>query len=144
MEKKNVTEVVIGGKIYKLGGYESEDYLHQVASYLNNRITELKSLDGYNRLPSVQKSLMLDLNTADDYFKARRQVERLEADLSDKDRELYEVRHELVSAQVKLEEDQKRITSLKEEADDYLKKIALLEARLSQQDNRAASQSKES
>lgn len=144
MEKKNVTEVVIGGKIYKLGGYESEDYLHQVASYLNNRITELKSLDGYNRLPSVQKSLMLDLNTADDYFKARRQVEKLEADLSDKDRELYEVRHELVSAQVKLEEDQKRITSLKEEADDYLKKIALLEARLSQTENRSSSRTEKS
>ena len=131
MERKNVTEVVIGGKIYKLGGYESEEYLHQVASYLNNRIMELRSLDGYNRLPSAQKSLMLDLNTADDYFKAKRQVERLEADLSDKDRELYEIRHELVSAQVKLEENQKRITSLKEEADDYLKRIALLEARLS-------------
>ena len=144
MEKKNVTEVVIGGKIYKLGGYESEDYLHQVASYLNNRITELKSLDGYNRLPSVQKSLMLDLNTADDYFKARRQVEKLEADLSDKDRELYEVRHELVSAQVKLEEDQKRIISLKEEADDYQKKIAMLEARLSQADSRAQSQKEKS
>ncbi len=134
MEKKNVTEVVIGGKIYKLGGYESEDYLHQVASYLNNKIIELKSLDGYNRLPTAQKSLMLDLNTADDYFKAKRQAEKLEADLSDKDRELYEVRHELVSAQVKMEENQKLITSLKEEADDYMKKIALLEARLSQPD----------
>ena len=144
MEKKNVTEVVIGGKIYKLGGYESEDYLHQVASYLNNRITELKALDGYNRLPSVQKSLMLDLNTADDYFKATRQVEKPEADLSDKDRELYEVRHELVSAQVRLEEDQKRITSLKEEADDYQKKIAMLEARLSQADSRAQSQKEKS
>ena len=144
MEKKNVTEVVIGGKIYKLGGYESEDYLHQVASYLNNRITELKALDGYNRLPSVQKSLMLDLNTADDYFKAKRQVEKLEVDLSDKDRELYEVRHELVSAQVRLEEDQKRITSLKEEADDYQKKIAMLEARLSQADSRAQSQKEKS
>ena len=144
MEKKNVTEVVIGGKIYKLGGYESEDYLHQVASYLNNRITELKALEGYNRLPAVQKSLMLDLNTADDYFKAKRQVEKLEADLSDKDRELYEVRHELVSAQVRLEEDQKRITSLKEEADDYQKKIAMLEARLSQADSRAQSQKEKS
>ncbi len=131
MEKKNVTEVVIGGKIYKLGGYESEDYLHQVASYLNNRITELRSLEGYHRLPSAQKSLMLDLNTADDYFKAKKQVERLEADLSQKDRELYEIRHELVSAEVKLEESQKQITSLKEETDDYLKRIALLEARLS-------------
>ena len=53
-------------------------------------------------------------------FKAKRQVEKLEADLSDKDRELYEIRHELVSAQVKLEENQKLITSLREEADDYL------------------------
>ncbi len=138
MEKKNVTEVVIGGKIYKLGGYESEEYLHQVASYLNNKIIELRSLDGYNRLPTAQKSLMLDLNTADDYFKAKRQAEKLEADLSDKDRELYEVRHELVSAQVKLEENQRQITSLKEETDDYLKKIALLEARLSQSDKSPA------
>ena len=136
MEKKNVTEVVIGGKIYKLGGYESEDYLHQVASYLNNRITELRALDGYNRLPSAQKSLMLDLNTADDYFKAKRQADKLEAELSEKDRELYEARHDLVSAQVKLEENQRTITSLKEEADDYQKKIALLEARLSQQEVR--------
>jgi cell division protein ZapA len=144
MEKKNFTEVVIDGKIYKLGGYESEDYIHQVASYLNNKITEMKALDGYRHLPSAQKSLMLDLNAADDYFKAKRQAEKLEADLSDKDRELYEVRHELVSAQVRLEEDQKRITSLKEEADDYQKKIAMLEARLSQADSRAQSQKEKS
>ncbi len=132
MEKKNVTEVVIGGKIYKLGGYESEEYLHQVASYLNNKITEMKSLDGYNHLPTAQKSLMLDLNAADDYFKAKRQVEKLEADLSEKDRELYEIKHELVSAQVKLEENARTITALKEEADDDQKKIIDLEARLSQ------------
>ncbi len=142
MEKKNYTEVVIDGKIYKLGGYESEDYIHQVATYLNNKITEMKALDGYRHLPTAQKSLMLDLNTADDYFKAKRQAEKLEAELSEKDRELYEVRHELVSAQVKLEEDQKRIISLKEEADDYQKKIALLEARLSQTENRTAAESK--
>ncbi len=132
MEKKNVAEVVIGGKIYKLGGYESEEYLHQVASYLNNKITEMKSLEGYSHLPTAQKSLMLDLNTADDYFKAKRQAEKLERNLSDKDQELYEVKHELVSSQVKMEELGRQITSLKEEADDYQKKIALLEARLSQ------------
>ena len=78
MERKNVTQVVIDGKIYKLGGYESEEYLHQVASYLNNKITELKSLDGYLHLPAAMKSLMLDLNTADDYFKVKKQADRLE------------------------------------------------------------------
>ncbi len=135
MEKKNYTEVVIDGKIYKLGGYESEDYIHQVATYLNNKITELKALDGYRHLPTAQKSLMLDLNTADDYFKARRSVEKLEKDLSDKDKELYEAKHELVSLQVKQEESAKQISSLKEEISDYQKQIVDLEARLSQTEN---------
>ena len=132
MEKKNFTEVVIDGKIYKLGGYESEDYIHQVATYLNNKITEMKALDGYRHLPTAQKSLMLDLNAADDYFKARKAVSKLEQDLSDKDKELYEVKHELVSLQVKQEEALRQISSLKEEAADYQKKIIDLEARLSQ------------
>lgn len=132
MEKKNFTEVVIDGKIYKLGGYESEDYIHQVASYLNNKITEMKALDGYRHLPSAQKSLMLDLNAADDYFKAKKQVSRLENELSDKDRELYEVKHELVSLQVRQEEAQKQIQALQDEAADYQKRIVDLEARLSQ------------
>ena len=132
MEKKNFTEVVIDGKIYRLGGYESEDYIHQVATYLNNKITEMKTLEGYRHLPTVQKSLMLDLNAADDYFKAKRAVDKLEKDLSEKDKELYEVKHELVSLQVKQEETLKQINSLKEEAADYQRKIVDLEARLSQ------------
>ena len=135
MEKKNFTEVVIDGKIYKLGGYESEDYIHQVATYLNNKITEMKALDGYRHLPTAQKSLMLDLNAADDYFKARKAVSKLEKDLSDKDKELYEVKHELVSLQVKQEESAKQISSLKEEISDYQKQIVDLEARLSQTEN---------
>lgn len=132
MEKKNFTQVVIDGKIYNLGGYESEDYIHQVASYLNNKITEMKALDGYRHLPSAQKSLMLDLNAADDYFKAKKQAEKLEGELSDKDKELYDVRHELVSLQVKMEEANKQITSLRDEASDYQKRIVDLEARLGQ------------
>ena len=92
----------------------------------------MKALDGYRHLPTAQKSLMLDLNAADDYFKARKAVSKLEKDLSDKDKELYEVKHELVSLQVKQEETIRQINSLKEEAADYQKKIIDLEARLSQ------------
>ena len=130
MERKNVTQVVIDGKIYKLGGYESEEYLHQVASYLNNKITELKSLDGYLHLPAAMKSLMLDLNTADDYFKVKKQADRLENEMSDKDRELYQIKHELVSLQVKQEDAAKQILSYREEISDYQKRIVELETRL--------------
>ena len=142
MERKNVTQVVIDGKIYKLGGYESEEYLHQVASYLNNKITELKSLDGYLHLPAAMKSLMLDLNTADDYFKVKKQADRLENEMSDKDRELYQIKHELVSLQVKQEDAAKQILSYREEISDYQKRIVELETRLHHLTAAAASSGK--
>ena len=34
MPAKNETEVVIGGKSFKLSGYESEEYLQKVAAYI--------------------------------------------------------------------------------------------------------------
>ena len=41
MAVKNTAQVVIGGKIITLGGYESEEYFQKVASYINNKIAEL-------------------------------------------------------------------------------------------------------
>ena len=37
MSSKNTTEVIIGGKVFTLGGYESEEYLQKIASYINNK-----------------------------------------------------------------------------------------------------------
>ena len=37
---KTDTEVIIGGKMFTLSGYESEEYLQKVASYINNKINE--------------------------------------------------------------------------------------------------------
>ena len=128
MSSKNKTEVLIDGKIYTLSGYESEEYLQRVATYINGKISEIKGAEGYSRLSS---GIMLNLNTADDYFKAKRQADSLEEQLSEKDRELYEIKHELISAQIKLETAEKTITSLQEEANDYQKKIVQLETRLS-------------
>lgn len=135
MEKKNITEVVIDGNIYKLGGYESPEYIQQVAAYLNSRITEMKALDGYHHLPTSQKSLMLELNVADDYFKAKKSADHLEKELADKDKELYGVKHDLVDLQVKQEEAGRTIHSLREENSDYQKRIVQLEASLRQLGN---------
>ena len=51
MAVKTDTEVIIGGKVFTLSGYESEEYLQRVASYLNNKLAE------YNRLDALQGSL---------------------------------------------------------------------------------------
>ena len=50
------------------------------------------------------KSILLELNVADDYFKAKNQVEMVEEELAQKDQELYDLKHELISTQIKLED----------------------------------------
>ena len=113
MPTKNTTQVLIGGKIVKLSGYESEEYLQKVAAYLNHKLAELSELPGYNRQPVESKSTLLCLNIADDYFKAKRQAEMFEEDSQGKDKEVYELKHELIALQLKLDETLKELESLK-------------------------------
>ena len=130
MSSKNKTEVLIDGKIYTLSGYESEEYLQRVATYINNKLAELKKLDGYARLSQELKSILLELNVADDYFKAKNQVEMLEEEPAQKDQELYDLKHELISTQIKLEDAAKELEALKEQATEYQKQIVKLETEL--------------
>lgn len=130
MSSKNKTEVLIDGKIYTMSGYESEEYLQRVAAYLNNKISEIKGMDGYHRLSSDLQAILLNLNTADDYFKAKKQADNLENELAEKDKELYEIKHELISEQIKLESTERALASLQEEATDYQKRIVQLETQL--------------
>ena len=90
MSAKNTVTVVIGGKVTKLSGYESEEYLQRVAAYLNHKMNELSELKGWNRMTAEMKNTLLALNIADDYFKARNQAEVFDEDLQNKDKELYE------------------------------------------------------
>ena len=104
MAVKNTTQVLIGGKIVTLSGYESEEYLQKVANYMNNKLTELGQLPGYNR---QALHTLLSLNIADDYFKAKRQAEMYEEELEAKDREMYDLKHDLINGQVELDKEKK-------------------------------------
>ena len=114
MSSKNKTQVIIAGKIYTLSGYESEEYLQKVAAYLNGKITEFRVMDGYHRLSQEMRSILLNLNIADDYFKVRKKIEELEEELSEKEKELYEFRHEMITTQVRLENAEKEKNALEE------------------------------
>ena len=46
---------------------------------------------------------MLSLNIADDYFKAKRQAEVFEEDSQLKDKEMYDLKHDLIEAQIQVE-----------------------------------------
>ena len=115
MASKNTVKVLIDGKIITLSGYESEDYLQRVASYLNNKLAELGSLPGYNRQSPDTKSTLLALNIADDYFKAKAQADAMEDDMESKDREAYDVKHDLIAAQIQIDKMKQEIEQLQKE-----------------------------
>ena len=128
MTEKKGTKVVIGGKIFNLAGYESEEYLQKVALYLNNRLEEVSSTENFRKISFDTQNLMVQLNIADDYFKAKKAADEMEATLSDKDKELYDIKHELVTSQMKLEENQKTINELKRQLSEAHRRIIELEA----------------
>ena len=51
MSSKTDTEVIISGKVFTLSGYESEEYLQKVASYLNNKTNEYSKVESFKRQP---------------------------------------------------------------------------------------------
>ena len=130
MTSKTDTEVIIGGKIFTLSGYESEEYLQRVASYINSKIDEYSKLDGFRRQPLDTQNVLLQLNIADDYFKAKRQITMLEEDIQAKEKELYDLKHELIAAQIKLENTEKSVKEMQLEINESAKKIVRLETEL--------------
>ncbi|WP_026516041.1 cell division protein ZapA [Butyrivibrio sp. MC2021] len=128
MASKTDTEVIIGGKVFTLSGYESEEYLQKVASYINNKIAEYNKIDGFKKQPIDTQNVLLQLNIADDYFKAKKQIEIMEEQLSEKEKELYDIKHELIATQMKYENSEKNGKSLQTKLDESSKKIIQLEA----------------
>lgn len=130
MSSRTDTEVIIGGKVFTLSGYESEEYLQKVASYINNKANEYGKVDNFRRQPLDTQSVLLQLNIADDFFKAKKQISILEEELQAKEKELYDLKHELISAQIKLENSEKQSKELQRELNENAKKIVRLETEL--------------
>ena len=120
---------MIGGKVYTLSGYESEEYLQKIALYINNKMDEMDQISNYRRLSVDMQKTLLELNMADDYYKAKRQIELLETDIEEKDKIEYDMKHELISSQIHLEEAEQTIEELKNEINELQKQIVKLEAK---------------
>lgn len=130
MSVKTDTEVIIGGKVFTLSGYESEEYLQKVASYINNKMAEYAKVESFKRQPLDTQNVLLQLNIADDYFKAKKQIGLLEEEIQSKEKELYNLKHELIASQIKLENTEKNVKSLQSELNESSKKIIRLETEL--------------
>ncbi len=127
---KNETEVVIGGRTFTLSGFESEEYLQKVASYINTKISDFKKSDSFRRQTLDMQAVIIELNIADDYFKAKRTADELEGDMDVKDKSIYDLKHDLISAQIKLDAANQEIERLKNEINENQKTIVRLETEL--------------
>ncbi len=130
MSAKTSTEVVIDGKVYTLSGYEGTDYLQRIAAYINEKIAEYEAIDEYRHLPLNMKSTLIQINIADDLFKAKSLIEKLERDLELKDKEIYDLKHDLIAEQIKRENAEEAMKQLETENRELLLNKARLEATL--------------
>lgn len=128
MAEKKDTPVIINGKVYTLSGYESEEYLQSVALYINNKITECKGSEHYRKLNAEHQGVLLALNIADDYFKVRKQAESSEKQGDEKEKQLYDLRHEVIETRIKQESALKLVEEYKEQVNALQRKIIQLEA----------------
>ena len=119
MSSKNYIDVVIDGKIYNIGGFESEAYLQKVAAYINNMILDFKQNENYRMQKIDMQRILLQINIANDYFKAKKQADLLESDLEIKEKEVYDLKHELIITDAKAETATKEF----EEALDKIKTL---------------------
>lgn len=137
MAQKNDIPVVINGKVYTLSGYESEEYLQSIAMYINNKITECKSSEHYRKLNPEYQSVLLALNIADDYFKAKKQVEESGKLGDEKEKQLYDLRHEVIETRIKQESALKLVEEYKEQVNALQRKIIQLEAEKDRNSNQS-------
>ena len=73
---------------------------------------------------------MLQINIADDYFKSKKQIDLLEEEIKAKEKELYDLKHELISYQIKIENMEKNVKNLNADLNENAKKIIRLETEL--------------
>ena len=130
MASKNYIDVIIDGKIYNIGGFESEAYLQKVASYINNMIMEFKQNENYRMQKMDMQRILLEINIANDYFKAKKQADLLENDLEIKEKEVYDLKHELIVSDSKADATEKELKEALDKIKELEKDIVRLHTEL--------------
>lgn len=130
MATKTTAEVIIGGKVYKIAGLESEEYLQRIASYLNGKLGEFTESESWAKLSTDYRNILMQINIVDDYFRAQKEVASLREEIAQKEKDLYDIKHELIATQMRLESTEKNLRSITKENDDNIKKIIRLETEL--------------
>ena len=113
MEGKRELSVVIDGKVYRLSG-GSDSYLQKLASYVDGKISELKTQAGYNKLST-------------EVFKLKEEIEVFNQDSRDREQELYELKQEVVDKKLQIDTANKLVEDYKTKVNELQKRMIGLE-----------------
>ena len=127
MASVSTVEVIIGGKVLTIRGNDSEEYLQKVATYINNKVNEFNQNEAFRKMNTETKANYVYLNIADDYFKAKRRCDELSNDMDARDKEVYNLKHEIIEWKLKCEAYEKEIDKLKAENSRFQKSIVKYE-----------------
>lgn len=130
MNTKTDAEVIINGKQYTISGYERSEYLQRIAAHINDKYQEFRQQEGYTRLDMDMRNILLAINLSDDYFKAQKFAEELHVEKEEKEKEIFNMKHEMISMQTRLEEIKKENEELKKQKKEAEHQIIRLETEL--------------
>ena len=136
MNTKNDVEVIINGKQYTLSGYESSEYLQKIANHINDKIAEFKEQDGYLRLDTEMKNILLAINLSDEYYKAIKDSNDLKNENEDMEKEIFDIKHEMLTMQSEIDKAKEKIKELSDEKQKAQNEIIRLETELGRNKHR--------
>ncbi|MBQ9119520.1 MAG: cell division protein ZapA [Lachnospiraceae bacterium] len=132
MNRQTNIEVIINGKRYTLSGYESEEYMQKVASYINKKYDEFKKHPSYRTMDVDMRNVLMQINLTDDYLKLKQQMSEKESDSDSKSGEIFELKHEIISLQTRIATLEKELEHTKQERYEEEKKNIRLETELNE------------
>ena len=136
MNTKNDVEVIINGKQYTLSGYESSEYLQKIANHINDKIAEFKEQDGYLRLDTEMKNILLAINLSDEYYKALKDSNDIKKENEEMEKEIFDIKHEMLTMQSGLDKANEQIKKLAEERQAAKDQVIRLETELGRNKHR--------
>ena len=136
MNTKYDVEVIINGKQYTLSGYESSEYLQKIANHINDKIAEFKEQDGYLRLDTEMKNILLAINLSDEYYKALKDSNDIKKENEEMEKEIFDIKHEMLTMQSELDKANGQIKKLAEERQAAKDQVIRLETELGRNKHR--------
>ena len=141
MSELNETQVIIAGRVLTLTGYETAEYTQRVGNYINKKLDECKVDPGFKKQNKETQMLMLAINVTDDYMKIVEKLEENEQIIKEKDKEIYNLKHDIITTQQRLDKADEQVKTLQDKIADSSKKLLQLDAKINNRGRKKASDS---